>query len=228
MKKTVCAVMAVVMLVLCVALYSCKNGTEPAGSASGAETEPAVGTGENTEIDAAPESVTGTWTAEVSAVGFLFPGDEWDTGSRTWEDSTIKLSLSLSESGTVILGLNKSETRDFVSKNLESVVAMFDYTLEEVKEEGKYETDDDVVDALIDTFTSLNKTGNYTYEDGILKTELVSLAHTHGKEDAEEIPAEIKVTGNAEKLTFTEYAVESDEHGLFNKNVLPVTFERYN
>ena len=219
MKKTVCAVMAIVMLVTCFSLFSCGKKKVAIEPPKGGETEP------RKNFDPGP--VRGSWTASVSAVDFLFPGDEWDTGSQTWNDSEIKLSLQFTEGGTVVFGLSKTETRAFTANNLEAINALFGYTLEEVKEEGNYETDEDVVEALLDTFASLNKTGKYTYEDGIITTELISTAHTHG-EDEEETPARIKVTVTADRLTFTEYAVESEEHGLFSKDVLPITFDRYN
>ncbi|MBR3424410.1 MAG: hypothetical protein IKG80_07980, partial [Clostridia bacterium] len=191
MKKVVCAVTAVVMLALCFALYSCEKQT--------VSTEP-----QESEIinpkNTTPASVVGTWTTKVSAAGFLFPKENWDSGSREWIDNEISLSLYFSEGGTIVLGLSKPDVREFLKNNVEAANAMYGYTVEEAMEEGKFETEDEMVEAMIDGFTYLNKTGTYTFSNGVLKTELISTAHTHGKDDAEEVPAEIRVAGNTEQL----------------------------
>ena len=222
MKKIVCAVTAIVMLVLCAALFSCgKNKTVPI--------EPPKGGGTGTDGNFDPGPVLGTWTAEVSARDFLFPSDEWDTASREWNDSTVKLSLQFNDKGKLILGLEKDDVRTFVKNNLESANAMFGYTVEEVMEEGKYESEDALIDDMIDSaFATLNKNGEYTYSDGVLKTELIVLTHSHSKGDEDEDPpSEIKVETDANTLTFTEYLNESEDNELFNRNVLPITFEKH-
>ena len=159
MKKIVCAVTAIVMLVLCAALFSCgKNKTVPI--------EPPKGGGTGTGGNFDPGPVLGTWTAEVSARDFLFPSDEWDTASREWNDSTVKLSLQFTETGKLVLGLKRDDVRTFVKNNLESANAMFGYTVEEVMEEGKYESEDALIDDMIDSaFATLNKNGEYTYSE---------------------------------------------------------------
>ncbi|MBQ6262799.1 MAG: hypothetical protein IJK58_04720 [Clostridia bacterium] len=218
MKKIVCAVMAAVMLALCFSLYSCKKQTLIIEPPEPLTPTPAAST---------PDSVVGIWTTTVSALKFLFPKNKWDTDSREWKDSEITLSINFSDSGSFILGLSKPEVREFLKNNVESANAMFGYTLEEAMEEGKYESVDALVEDMVNAFTSLNKNGTYTYSNGILKTEVVSTTHTHGAEEEEEVPAEIRMAGNSDQLIFTEYVVESDEHGLFNESVLPLAFDKF-
>ena len=214
MKKIVSALLALVMLALCFALFSCSKRTV-------APTD----TGDPGS-DAAPLSVVGTWTADVSARDFLFPSEQWDTASREWNDNTVKLSLQFTGTGKLILGLKKDDVRTFVKNNLEAANAMFGYTVEEVMKEGSYENEDALIDDMIDSaFSSLNKNGSFTYSDGVLKTELIALTHSHGDED-EDPRSEIKVETDGKTLTFTEYLNESEDNELFNRNVLPITFEK--
>lgn len=216
MKKTVCILMATVMFALCFALCSCSKAEAPKETA-----------GKETVKETEPATVVGTWTTVVAGEEFLFPGDRWDTDSREWSGD-IKLSLAFYDSGTVVLGLAKGDVRDFIANNLEAVNAMFDYTIEEVMEEGKFESEDDLIDALIDTFASLNKTGKYTYEDGVVSTELVSVTHTHGKDEEEETASEIAVEVTANTLTFTGYVTDGGDNNLFDADALPLSFSRYN
>ena len=218
MKKILCAVMAVVMLALCFSLYSCKKQSLIIEPPEPLTPTPAAST---------PDSVVGTWTAKVSAAGFLFPEEDWDSESRDWNDNEITLSLNFSEGGTMVLGLSKPAVEEFIKNNIEAVNAMYGYTNEEAMKEGLFETEDEMAEAMVDGFAYLNKNGTYTYSNGILKTELISTGHTHGKGGEEEVPAELKVTGDADELTFTEYVVESDEHGIFEKAVLPLTFTKF-
>ena len=163
MKKIVCFLMAIVMLVLCAALFSCgKKKTVPI--------EPPKGGGVETGGNFDPGPVLGTWTAEVSARDFLFPSEEWDTASREWNDNTVKLSLQLTDKGKLTLGLKKDDVRTFVKNNLESANAMFGYTVEEVMEEGKYESEDALIDDMIDSADVFiaNNSGEGVYDDELL------------------------------------------------------------
>ena len=222
MKKTVCAVLALVMLALCFTLVSCSGGKSGTGETKPAETE-----GYTPNGPIAVGTVIGTWTADVPAATFLFPGDRWDTESCEWTDGTIHLSLVFYEAGSLVLGLRKSDVKDFILNNFESAVAMFGYTVEEVMTEGHYETTEAAADDMIEQFTSLNKNGKFTVSGDVMTIELVSTTHSHGKEEEkEEVLSEIKFKLQGDTLTFTGYAEESEEHNLFDPAVLPLTFRK--
>ena len=217
MKRIVCIFMAAITFALCFALWSCEGAFSPK------ETKTQTKTQNKTETK--PATIVGTWTMTIPGVKLLFSGDEWDTDGHDWKGD-INLSLAFYDSGSLVLGLNKSDTREFIKNNLVEINALFGYTMEEVMKEGQFETEDEVIDAMLSTFTSANKNGKYTYSDGVLSTELVSLTHTHGK-DEKEVPSEIKVEVTGDKLTFTEYVTDGGDNNLFDADILPLTFSRH-
>lgn len=221
MKRIVCAAMALVMLVLSFALVSCSNTGKEGNPASDNTDKTIADTPRKAELS----DVVGTWSTDVPAVQFIFPGDKWDTASYEWSGD-LHLSIVLNKEGGVILGLRKSDVRDFVKENLTAALAMFDYTLEFIMKEGNYGTEDEVVDAMVDTFTSLNKTGKFTCSDGVMTTELVSIAHDHSNEEGEEVLSKISVEVSGDTITFKEYVEEGGEHALFDPAVLPITFTK--
>ncbi len=221
MKRIVCVFMALVMLVFCFAFVSCsKTGEEgnPASDNTGK-------TNSDTPRKAELSDVVGTWTTDVPAAQFIFPGDKWDTESYEWSGD-VHLSLVMTREGGVILGLRKSDVRNFVKDNLTAALAMFDYTLEFIMKEGNYGTEDEVVDAMVDTFTSLNKTGKFTCSGGVMTTELVSSAHDHSNDEEEEVLSKINVEVSGDTITFRDYVEEGGEHALFDPAVLPITFTK--
>ena len=226
MKKAVSVLMALVMVALCFALFSCSNsGKSDAEASGGAGTtdsgDPKIYASKRAELS----DVVGTWSMRINGEKLLFAGG--DTSGAQWSGD-IKVSLAFYEEGRLVVGLNKSETREFIKNNFEAAVAMYDLSVDELMEEGHYESEDEAIDSMLDSFTYLNKNGTFTISNGVMTTELISTTHTHshGHDEEEEALSEIRVDVRGDTLIFREYVEEGGDNAMFNPVLLPLEFKK--